>query len=206
MNLFEAAKEKGATSSPKPKKEEVVVTDAKFHLNLVRLAEINSKIDELSAEGQVLNAEVKEKSIEEFVKLYESTGKYPGSFNIKATGLKKMEPASLMFIPTDKYIKIGKERYEELVDTWGENIASKETTYTMDSKLVEKYGAVISDLITKCKDIAPEDKGKLISAITSFEVKKGTISDLNNFPGTISEMLEEVKPIYQIKNIRVGEE
>ena len=66
MNLFKAAKEKGATASGAPQKTEVVVNDPKFHLNLSRLAEVNKQIDELSAESAVLNAEVKEKSISEF--------------------------------------------------------------------------------------------------------------------------------------------
>ena len=202
-NLFKAAKEKGATASPSPQKTEVEVNDPKFHLNLTRLAEVNKQIDELSAESSILAAEVKERSISEFAKLYETTGKYPGSFIIRGTGMKKLPAASLMFIPTDKYIKIGEERYNDLVDTYGEDIASEKTTYNMNSELVEKYGELLSNAIAKIKEIPDSDKAKLISAITSFEIKKGTISDLDKFGGTIPEMLEEVKPIYQMKNVKV---
>jgi hypothetical protein len=73
----------------------------------------------------------------------------------------------------------------------------------MNSELVEKYGELLSNAIAKIKEIPDSDKAKLISAITSFEIKKGTISDLDKFGGTIPEMLEEVKPIYQMKNVKV---
>ena len=204
-NLFKAAKEKGATASPKPQKTEVEVNDPKFHLSLTRLAELNKQMDTLAAESSVLSAEVKERSISEFAKLYEHTGKYPGSFIIRGTGMKKLPSASLMFIPTDKYIKIGEERYNDLVDVYGEEIATEKTNYTMNSALVEKYGDLLSVAISKIKEIPEDDKAKLISAVTSYEIKKGTISELDKFGGTIPEMLEEVKPIYQLKNIKVDD-
>ena len=102
-NLFQAAKEKGATSAgAAPNKEEVLLKDPKFHMELSRLAEINKQIDELAAESSILAGIVKERGIKEFAKLYEQNEKYPGSFLIKATGLKGANDASLMFIPTDK--------------------------------------------------------------------------------------------------------
>lgn len=205
-NLFKAAKEKGATASGAPKKTEVVIKDPKFHLNLSRLADVNRQIDELSAESAVLNGEVKERSISEFAKLYESNGKYPGSFIIKAEGMKKLPSASLMFIPTDKYIKIGEERFEELRGTYGEEIVEETTTYTMDAKLIEQYGELLSDAISKIKAIPESDKKKLISAVTSYSIKKGTISELDKFGATIPEMLEEIKPVYQMKAIRIDDE
>jgi hypothetical protein len=205
-NLFKAAKEKGATASGAPKKTEVVIKDPKFHLNLSRLADVNRQIDELSAESAVLNGEVKERSISEFAKLYESNGKYPGSFIIKAEGMKKLPSASLMFIPTDKYIKIGEERFEELRGTYGEEIVEETTTYTMDAKLIEQYGELLSDAISKIKAIPESDKKKLISAVTSYSIKKGTISELDKFRATIPEMLEEIKPVYQMKNVKIDDE
>jgi hypothetical protein len=205
-NLFKKAKEKGATASAKPSKEEVVVNDPKFHLSLSRLAEVNKQVDELNAEAAVLASEVKERSIKEFTRLYDSTGKYPGSFILRGSGLKGQPTASLMFIPTDKYIKIGEDRFNEMVEKYGEEIATEKTTYTMNTELVEKYGEVISNLIEKCKDIPKDDKEKLIAAVTSYEIKKGTISELPSFPATITEMLEEIKPVYQMKNVKVDEE
>jgi len=205
-NLFAVAKEKGATASPKPQKEEVVLKDAKFHADLSRLADLNSKMDEMKAEAAVLSAEVKERSIREFSKLYEDRNKYPGSFIVRGTGLKGIPSASLMFIPTDRYLKIGEERSEELQELFGEQIVEEKTTFTMNPELIEKYGEVLSDLIYGSKLISKDDKEKLIQATTSYEVKKGTISELHNYPVTIAEMVEEVKPVFQLKNIKIDEE
>lgn len=203
-NLFKVAKEKGATASPKSTKLEVTIKDSTFHMNLNRLAEINQRMDELMAESKVLTEEVKNRSIDEFTSIYEKSGKYPGSFNIRAEGLKAARPSSLMFIPTDKYIKITEERYNELRDSYGEELVQESTTYTMDATLIEKYGDILSDLIEKAKGIAKEDKEKLIQASTSFAIRKGTISVLKEKFGdhTVGEMLNEIKPVYQMKNIK----
>jgi len=205
MNMFAKAKAKGATKAAKPQKEEVIIKDANFHMNLHRLAEVQTQMDELGAEASILAAEVKERGISEFTKLYQGTNKYPGSFNIQATGFKGLDNASFMFIPTDRYIKIDEDRYNELVDQHGEDIATETTTYIMDSKLVEKHGETISELIAKCKSIPQEDKEALIQAVVSYTIAKGTISDLTKYDATIPEMLEDIKPVYQLKNVKVDE-
>jgi hypothetical protein len=203
-NLFKAAKEKGATASAAPTKTEVEINDPIFHANLSRLAELNAQIDELSAETKVLTDEVKGRSIAEFTKLYEKNDRYPGSFNIKSTGMVGQPEASLMFIPTDKYIKINEERYNELASTYGPSIVNEKTTYVMDSELVEKYGEELSDAIAKIPGIPDSDKAKLIKALVSFEIAKGTIQELHKYRATVGEMLEEIKPVYQMKNVKVG--
>ena len=209
-NLFKVAKEKGATTaSAKSNKEEVLINDPSFHLTLTRLAELKVQQDSLDAESSILAAQVKERSISEFSKLYEENGKYPGSFIIRATGMKKFPSASLMFLPTDKYIKIDEDRYNELSREFGPEMVSEKTTYIMDSELIEKHGETISELIAKCKSISDDDKKKLIRAVTSYEVAKGTISELKNAKFAkygVETMLTEIKPVYQMKNVKVDEE
>lgn len=208
-NLFKVAKEKNTGKPSKAAKEEVLIVEPAFHLTLTRLAELKIQKDALDAESSILAAQVRERSISEFTKLYEGNGKYPGSFMIRATGMKKLPSASLMFLPTDKYIKIDEDRYNELSAEFGEEMVTEKTTYIMDTELIEKYGEVISDLITKCKAISDDDKKKLIAAVTSYEVAKGTISELKNEKFAtygIAHMLEEIKPVYQMKNVKVDEE
>jgi hypothetical protein len=203
-NLFKAAKEKGATASAAPTKTEVEINDPIFHANLSRLAELNAQIDELMAETKVLTDEVKGRSTSEFTKLYEKNGKYPGSFIIKSIGMVGQPEASLMFIPTDKYIKINEERFIELSSAYGPTIVNEKTTYVMDSELVEKYGEPLSNAIAKITEIPDSDKAKLIKALVSFEIAKGTIQELHKYRATIGEMLEEIKPVYQMKNVKVA--
>lgn len=205
-NIFDKAKAKGATAAgkTKPEKVEIIINDPSFHLTLSRLAEVNAEIDALTAESAVLSAEVKERGIKEYSILYEQKLKHPGSFNIKAE-VPGQKSASMMFIPTDRYIKIDEERSKELKAKYGEDIVEEKITYVMDTKLVERYGDVISKLIENCKSIPDTDKDKLISAIVTFEIKKGTIEDLKtkyNFV-PINEVLEDIKPVFQIKNIHL---
>lgn len=204
-SLFDKAKAKGATASAKKnEKEMVIVNDPIFHMTLSRLAEVNKEIDELSAESAVLGSQVKERSIKEYQVLYEKELKNPGSFLIKAD-VPGQKPASLMFITADRYITINEERANELRAKYGKIIVEEKTTYNMDTDLVEKYGEVISGLIEKCKSIPDADKEKLISATVKFNVTKGTIADLKTkyTSHPINEVLEDIKPVYQMKNIKL---
>lgn len=202
--LFQAAKEKGGTSSTKSSKEEVIVRDEAFHRDLHRLAELRVEQDALAGEASILEGTVRERSIKEFVKLYDTKGKNPGSFILRATGAKLLS-ASAMVIATDRYLKIGKEEYEKLTETYGADIAQEKTTYVMDSALVEEYGEIISNIIMSSKLLPDHVKNELIKANTTYEVTKGTISDLPKFPGTTTELLEAVRPVYQLKNVKIDD-
>ena len=209
LSIFDKAKAKGATASGKPKNEkiEVVITDPMFHTNLARLAEVNSELDALAAESASLGAIVKEEAVKNYTKLYEKEGKNPGSFILRANGNKGIKSASLMFLTTDRYISINEERANELTNKYGASIVTETTTWTMDSALVEKYGDILGDLIEKCNKISDSDKEKLIKAVTKFEVTKGTISDLQlKYPGHAKkEILEDIKPVHQMKNVKIDE-
>lgn len=217
-NLFSKAKETGATAPAKNDKVIVEITDPLFHTTLARLADVNKELDELSAEGGILAAEVKARGIEEMKKLYESNLRFPGSFLIKALA-EDQNPASFLFITQDKYIKVDEERSQELANKYGPSIVDEDTTFIMDTKLVEKYGEVISDLIMNSPDIANEDKEKLISAKVAYSVKKGTIHDLKTKYSTVTlnegeeneevktynldEVIEDIRPVYHLKNVRL---
>jgi hypothetical protein len=198
-NLFKAAKEK-APEKKVASKEKLAVQVPHIADDLERLAKINEQIDALSAEAKMLTETVKGTAIEEFVHIYEKDSKYPGSFNLEAGN------ASVMFIPVDRYIKIDGERKEELVNKYGEDIIEEATTYVMDTALVEKYGEEISKLIMSSKKISDDDKAKLISANVAISIKKGTISAITEKYGEfgVAEVLEDIKPVYQLKNVKVA--
>jgi oligoribonuclease NrnB/cAMP/cGMP phosphodiesterase (DHH superfamily) len=111
---------------------------------------------------------------------------------------------SFMFIPTDKYISIDKDAAEALKKEISEDLVDEKLTYIMNTALVEKYGEIISELIENCDDIPEKDKEELISATIKYEIKKGTIQELTSKYGerTVKEMLEIIRPVYQVKNIK----
>jgi len=196
MNLFATAKQK---QEKKLKNEKVSFRNDNVSAELERLAEVQAKIDALTAEAKILTDAVKSEATEAFLNLYENNRKFPGSFNFESG------KASMLFIPVDRYIKIDQVRSEELTEKYGSEIIEEKTTYTMNSELVDKYGVIISDLIINSKKIDDADKAKLIAASTEYMVAKGTISSLENFNHKKAEVLEDIKPVFMMKNVTVEE-
>jgi len=205
MNLFATAPETKKSKSTTANREQVVINESSFHKAVYRLAQIDAEKDALKAEETSLNDDVKLRSIEEFSKLYDKTGVYPGSFDIVATGAKNLKDATFMCLPTDKYISLNEDSFNFLKETYGKEIVEKTETYTMNTELVEKYGEVISKLILNCKEISDQDKLMLISKSTSYSVRKGTIKSLKTFKTSVSELVANILPVFQRKNIRIIE-
>jgi len=203
-NLFQKAKSKGTTPKAKAAKEQIIINEKSFHDSLTKMVNLKEKMATMASEVKAIDAELRETGIEQFAKLYDTTGKYPGSFEIVAKAPKKSD-ASYLFLPTDRYIKIDEERAEELKKEYGEKIVTTETKFVMDSALVEKYGEKLSKAIEGIKGISQDEKDRLISAVTSFTVTKGTIKDLKDYSSQTAEILEEIRPVYQIKNVKIDE-
>lgn len=204
-NLFEKATKKAPAKKAAAEKTQVTINNAKFHKNLAKMVELQKKIAEMNAEVKMIDGEIREEGIEQFVKLYDETGKYPGSFEIVATGAKNTPNAQYMFLPTDRYIKIDEERAGELEDQYGEGIVTVDTKFVMDAKLIEKYGDELSAAIEGCDGIPTEDKERLISAAVSYSVSKGTIKEIQSLEGNTQEILEDIRPVYQVKNVKISE-
>lgn len=81
MNLFATAKQK---VEKKPKNEKISVRIEKISNDLTRLAELQEKIDAMTAEAKLLSENVRSVGVETFVDLYDKNKKYPGSFNVEA--------------------------------------------------------------------------------------------------------------------------
>lgn len=203
-NLFQAAKKDGPKKVAKEKLT-ITVNDPEFHTAVHDLVKTNEKMTDLKAEQQLLSGIVRERAIAELATNITSTKKFPGSFNIVGVGAKKLPEAKFLFIPTDKYITIDKERGEELTAEFGEEMVTETTTYTMDSALVEEYGEVISDMINKCKAIPDDAKARLINATVKYTVKKGTITEIpQRFPKRkVAEVIDWIKPVFMLKNVRI---
>lgn len=201
MNLFNEAKKATPVASKKEHVEHTI-ENQEFHQNILRLVDVNEQLTTLDAEAKMLTAEIKGVAVKEFIRVYNDTKKFPGTFILRGTGLKAKSAGSLMFVPQDRYIKIDEERATELKKDYGAKIVTEETVYTMDSALVEKYGKVISDLILKSKDISSEDKLKLIKAETSYSVSKGTIQEAMSFNKKLVQVIEDVKPVFMMRNVK----
>ena len=201
-NLFTKAKKSAPvkTTAAKDKKVRLNVTDPNFFSKVEKLEQLNDTLKSAKAQADMISDEIKDMAKSEWVDYYSQTGKNPESVMIvqEVAG----DTASVMFIPTDKYITVTEARAEELRETYGEEIVEEDTTFAFDSAMIEKYGEVLSMLIENCAEISEADREKIIKATTKYSVAKGTIDKLNQY-GDVTEVMEAVKPVVALKNVEV---
>jgi hypothetical protein len=202
MSLFTKAKKNGTstTKSTKDKKIRLQVTNPDFFSKVEKLEKLNDTLKSAKAQADMISDEIKDLAKSEWTDYYTKTGKNPESVMIvqEVAG----DTASVMFVPTDKYISVTESRAEELRETFGDEIITEETTFGFDSTMIEKYGEILSRLIEESTEISESDKEKIITAKTTYSVSKGTIDKLNQY-GDVTEVMEAVKPVVALKNVEV---
>lgn len=201
-NLFAKAKGKAETKTTKDKdkKVRIRISDPNFFEKITKLEVLQDRMKSDKASADIISDELRDTGKNEWAKLFEKTGKNPGSVMLE--NVQGDDTAQLMFVPTDKYITITPERADALKEEYGDTIVEEKTTFAFDNEMVDKYGEVISTLIEACGEISDEDKAKIIKAVTVFSVAKGTIDKLNDY-GAVSEVMENVRPVVALKNVGV---
>ena len=202
-NLFSKAKKAAPTKkvAAKDEKTRIVIEDSGFFDKIQKLETLQDNMKRDKAKADIIADELRDLSKEEWTKLYQKTGRNPGSVMLEHVN-KIDDTAQLMFCPSDKYISINSERAEALIDQFGEDIIEEKTNFSFDDEMIDKYGEVLSRLIEESDEITEHDKEKIIKAVTTFSVKKGTIDKLKEY-GNVAEVMEAVKPVVSLKNIEV---
>lgn len=202
-NLFaKAAKSAPAkTTKAKDEKVRIKIDDSGFFDKIEKLEQLQDTMKIAKAKADMISDELRDLGKTEWAKLYDKTGKNPGSVMLEHVNVTD-DVAQLMFVPSDKYITINADRADELREAFGEEIVEEETTFGFDSTMIEKYGEVLSRLIEECGDISEKDKEKIITATTKFSVAKGTIDKFTTY-GDVNEVMEAVKPVVSLKNVEI---
>lgn len=203
MSLFSKAKKSAPAKATKTKDSKVRLTveDPTFFGKVQKLEELQETLKTAKAKADLISDELKDIAKEKWADQYEESKVNPDSVMIVQDN-ELGDTAQFMYVPTDRYISINEERSEELKEMYGEDIVEEKTTFSFDNDMLEKYGEIISALIENCDDIASKDKDKIIKAVTTFSVAKGTIDKFKLY-GDVSEMMETVKPIVSIKNVEI---
>jgi hypothetical protein len=202
-NLFAAAKKVAPVKSSKGKEEKtrIKIEDPSFFDKVTKLETLQDNMKRDKAKADMISDELRDLGKSEWAKLYQATGKNPGSVMLEHVNSID-DTAQFMLCPSDKYITINAERAETLREEFGEEIVEEKTTFSFDNDMIEKYGEVLSRLIEESNEIAERDKEKIIKAVTLYNVSKGTIDDLKKY-GDVAEVMEAVKPVVALKNIEV---
>jgi hypothetical protein len=199
-NLFSKAKSIAPKTKVKDEKVRVNLNDFDFFDKVSTLEMLQDRMKSDKAQADMLSDEIKDLSKEEWVRLYDKTGKNPGSILVESQN--GGQTATVMYVPSDKYISLNADRADTLIGKYGDDIIEEKTTFAFDNDMIEKYGEVLSNLIMKCNDISDDDKERIIKATTTFSVAKGTIDRMNQY-GSINEVMDEIKPVISLKNVEV---
>jgi hypothetical protein len=200
-NLFSSAKSVAPkTVAKKDEKVRINLNDSDFFTKVYKLEILQDRMKSDKAQADMIADEIKDLSKEEWVRLYEKTGKNPGSIFVES--IVNEQVAQVLYVPSDKYITVNADKAEVLIEKYGQDIIEEKTTFSFDNDMIEKYGEVLSNLIMSSKSISDSDKEKIIKASTSYSISKGTI-DKMKFYGPIGEIMEEVKPVVSLKNVEV---
>ena len=201
-NLFAKAKKVAVEkpSAKEDKKTRINVGDTAFFDKIQNLEVLNDRMKADKAKADMISDEVREVSKEKWAELYQKTGKNPGSVMIEAKS--GLDIAQVMFIPQDKYITINAEKAETLREEYGDDIVEESTTFSFDDVMIQKYGEILSNLITTSDEIDEADKDKIIKAVTKFNVAKGTIDVMKTF-GKVNEVMDAIRPVVMLKGPEV---
>jgi hypothetical protein len=202
-NLFSKAKKVAPAKTTKGKDEKVRIRieDPSFFTKVEKAEKLQESMKREKAQLDIITDELRDLGRSEWAKLYTKTGKNPESVMLEHVN-DAGDVSQFMLCPSDKYISINAERAEALQGEYGEDIVEEKTTFSFDNEMIEKYGEVLSRMIEESDEITDRDKEKIIKAVTTYNVSKGTIDKLDSY-GDVSEVMEAVKPIVAMKNIEV---
>ena len=187
-NLFATATKIKETAKKTDKK---VINAPELGNKIQRFAELKQLIDSATGELKMIEGDIKGIGKKLFMSEYKQQRSTPDNFKIQdETG------NSCMFICIDKYTIVDETKAGILANF--EGLLAENVVYKFNADLVEKYGAVLSELILNCSDIDDLDKGNLISGEKTFSVAKGSIDRLMQYANP-EQVYELINPIVALK-------
>jgi len=187
-NLFATATKVKETAKKTDKK---VINAPELGNKIQRFAELKQLIDSATGELKMIEGDIKGIGKKLFMSEYKQQRSTPDNFKIQdETG------NSCMFICMDKYTIVDETKAGILANF--EGLLAENVVYKFNADLVEKYGAVLSELILNCSDIDDLDKGNLISGEKTFSVAKGSIDRLMQYANP-DQVYELINPIVALK-------
>jgi hypothetical protein len=187
-NLFASATKVKETTKKTDKK---VISSPILGNKVQRYAELKQLIDSATGELKMIEGDIKAEGKSLFMKEYRTQKSTPDNFKIQDdTG------NACMFICMDKYTIVDEGKASILGQFDG--LLAENVVYKFNADLVEKYGAVLSELIINCPEIDDLDKGNLITGEKTFSVAKGSIDRLMQYDNP-EQVFELINPIVALK-------
>lgn len=176
----------------------ITIKDKSFFNDIKEYNSLQKDIKTLKDSSDLIFSELKSVSKEKWLEDYNNNFANPGTVILESAV--DGERAELTFLPSDRYLKINKEKANELKENYGDGIIESESTYTIDTKMAKKYGKIITKLILDSDEIEEKDKKKIIKLDKTYSIRKGSIDNLSEY-GDVEEIFKEINPVVSIKNI-----
>jgi len=192
-NMF--AKAKTGAAKKKVENHEVIALP-NLESDVIALAKFKVDIAALQAKASVHNANIQIAGKEAMIQFYTDKKRFPGTLKIQAG------KASFQFITSDRYKMLDEDRFMELAGEYGEDLVEEATTYSFNTKILEKHMDHISKLLMRSKILTDTEKEDLLISKTAFSIKKGTIKDVLNVCSNVEQVIEDIQPVYSIKNVK----
>lgn len=187
VNLF-AAGTKVKETAKRPEKK---IVKAPLGSKIKTFLELKAKIEAATSEIKMIEGDIKAVGKDLFIKEYRSQKSTPDNFI-----LQDESGAGCMLIVQDKYTLVDETKAAILEGFDG--LLTENVVFKVDAEMVEKYGEILSKMIMNSKEIAKEDKDKIIFGEKTFSVTKGSIDRLLNYDNP--EMIFElINPIVALK-------
>lgn len=195
-NMFEMlAKTAKSKKSKKNDKPIININGDEFDVNLKSFVNLKKELDNVKTQFSLVQNYLKEKTLDKWYKLYKTNGSYPGSVLVTSDS-----ESSFLFAPNDKYLSLNDDSIDELIDKYGKKIISENIKFTFNSKLLDKYASILTELIMNSDDIDEDDKMKLIIPEKNVTISKGSIEKAFTIgKGNIKEYLEDIQPIFSLR-------
>ena len=192
-NIFDKAK----TGAAKKKAENhEIVLRPDLEGDVKALAKYKVDIAALEAKASVHDANIRVAGKEAMVDFYTKKKRFPGTLKIQAG------EGSFQFITSDRYKILDEERFMELAQEYGEELVEETTTYSFNTKILEKHMDHISQLLMGSDQLTDAEKEELLTSKTAYNVKKGTIKDILTITDNIEQVVEDIQPVFSVKNVK----
>lgn len=202
MDLFDDLSKDTKKVSKKTDKRTIEVDDLTFFEDVQKYQELQKRMAKDKEEADEINERLKKLAKDKWVELYTEEKSNPGSVIIEQNVLDDI--SRLMLVPTEKYVTLNQKNVGKYMSKYGNDVIESNTVYSFNNDIIVKYSKIITKLIKECDEIDNDDKKNLIQASTTFNIKKGTIDKLTDFKDTnISEVIEDLKPVFQLKNVEI---
>lgn len=175
------------------------VTGDTFADMLAKFVSIKDQIKALTGQQKAIEGEIKAKSLEEYIKLYQSGKKNPESIKIESD-----KGDRVMFMVVKKYTgAVDEDRATELREKYGDTFVEEKNEVIMDNALLEKYADKFEELFSTADFLTDAEKEQLFVQKVTYNITPNAIDQaFISGNGNVEELISDISPVLMLKETK----